>query len=140
MAGKRRRSQRQLNVIVAGGKLLFVTDSFTGTQFLVDTGAVVSVLPFRSAAPPSGPRLVGPDNRLIPSWGTVNRSLRLGGRVYAGKFVRAAVSKPILGADFLASHRLLVDPAKLQLLDPAARPAVALAPASRQVDACLASG
>ena len=32
-------------------------------------------------------------------------------------FILAAVSKPILGVDFLAAHRLMVDPFSVHVLD-----------------------
>jgi hypothetical protein len=38
-------------------------------------------------------------------------------RTFLCTFILAAVSKPILGTDFLAKHRLLVDPAAGQVLD-----------------------
>jgi len=43
---------------------------YYGKKFLVDTGAAVSVLPHRSAAPSSGVPLTGADRRPIASWGT----------------------------------------------------------------------
>jgi hypothetical protein len=76
VGGKRpRRRQWQLNSFTAGGELLYLTDSFSGKQFLVDSGAARSVYPHRSALRSSGPSLVGADGRPIASWGT--RRLRL---------------------------------------------------------------
>jgi Reverse transcriptase (RNA-dependent DNA polymerase)/RNase H-like domain found in reverse transcriptase/Integrase zinc binding domain/Integrase core domain len=43
-------------------------------------------------------------------------TLRFGGQQLSGSFVRAAVSKPILGVDFLARHKLLVDAAGRRVL------------------------
>ncbi len=84
---------------------------------MVDTGAAVSVFPHRSSAAPSGPPLTGADGRSIPSWGTVKKTLSFGLRTFICSFILAAVSKPILGVDFLATNRLLVDPFSQQVLD-----------------------
>jgi hypothetical protein len=86
-------------------------------RFLVDTGAAVSVFPHRSSAAPSGPPLTGADGRSIPSWGSVKKTLSFGLRTFSCSFILAAVSKPILGVDFLAAHCLLVDPFSQQVLD-----------------------
>jgi hypothetical protein len=59
----------------------------------------------------------GPDNTVIPTWGSVQLQLRFGGKIFSGDFVQAAVSKPILGVDFLARHKLLVDAASRRVLD-----------------------
>ena len=90
--------------------LIFLQDDETKQQFLVDTGAVVSVLPHRSSAPSSGPQLSGADSKTIPSWGSIHRSLTFGLHIFFVTFILAAVSRPILGLDFLAAHSLLVDP------------------------------
>jgi RNase H-like domain found in reverse transcriptase/Reverse transcriptase (RNA-dependent DNA polymerase) len=46
----------------------------------------------------------------------VQLQLRFGGQSFSGDFVQAAVSKPILGVDFLARHKLLVDAANRRVL------------------------
>ena len=84
---------------------------------MVDTGAAVSVFPHRSSAAPSGPPLTGADGRSIPSWGSIKKTLSFGLRTFICSFILAAVSKPILGVDFLAANRLLVDPFSRQVLD-----------------------
>jgi len=92
------------------GGLIYLQDKVTETSFLVDTGASVSVLPHRSTSTPTGPQLSGADGKNIASWGTVTRNLCFGAQTFLCSFLLAAVSKPILGVDFLAAHRLLVDP------------------------------
>ncbi len=57
---------------------------------------------------PSGPMLSGADGKQISAWGRVSKKLNFG--LYSFAFILAAVSKPILGIDFLSAHRLLVDP------------------------------
>lgn len=116
--GKLKGRRQQLNAI---GGLTFLTDDVTGTRFLADTGAAVSVLPhtphpaFRSE---HGPALAGADGKPIASWGVAHCRLSFGGRIFDNvPFVLAAVSKPILGADFFATHRLLIDTASCCVLD-----------------------
>jgi len=92
--------------------MVFLKDETSGHDFLVDTGAAVSVLPHRSSSPPSGPALVAADGRGIASWGRTTKRLVFGALSFLVSFILAAVSKPILGVDFLAANRLLVEPFK----------------------------
>jgi hypothetical protein len=108
LAGKRIRS-RWLGQLNAVGSLIFLLEEDSGKSYLVDTGAAVSVVPFGRRPSAAKAYLTGPDSTVIPAWGTVTLTLRFGGRQLSGSFVREAVSKPILGVDFLARHKLLVD-------------------------------
>jgi len=90
--------------------MVFLQDDDSKQQFLVDTGAVCSVLPHRSHAQPAGPQLCGADGGTIPTWGTIRRRLLFGLRTFFVTFFLAAVRRPILGLDFLSAHGLLVDP------------------------------
>ncbi len=72
--------------------------------------AAVSVFPHRSSAATSGPLLAGADGKPISAWGKVTKKLNFGLHTFIVSFILAAVSKPILGIDFLSAHRLLVDP------------------------------
>ena len=92
------------------GGLVFLKDGTSGQEFLVDTGAAVSVLPHRSSTPSCGPALIAADGRGIASWGRTTKRLVFGASSFICSFILAAVSKPILGVDFLAANRLLVDP------------------------------
>ena len=105
--GKLDRRRGQLNAL---GGLIYLQDSVSNQQFLVDTGAAVSVFPHRSSAATSGPLLSGADGKPISAWGKVTKKLNFGLHTFVVSFILAAVSKPILGIDFLAAHRLLVDP------------------------------
>ena len=91
------------------GRLVLLVDQSTGDKFLVDTGAVFSVIPFSSPDPTSGPKITTADASPIPCWGWHQRRLKAGGVWYPWKFLRAKVAFPILGADFLAAFDLLVD-------------------------------
>ena len=91
------------------GRLVLLVDQSTGDKFLVDIGAVFSVIPFSSSYPPSGPKITTTDASPIPCWGWHQRRLKAGGVWYPWKFLRAKVAFPILGANFLAAFDLLVD-------------------------------
>jgi hypothetical protein len=116
LAGKRigRRWLGQLNAV---GELIFFVEEGTGRTYLMDTAAAVGVVPFCGHSATATAYLTGPDNTVIPAWGSVQLQLRFGGRTFAGDFVQAAVSKPILGVDFLARHKLLLDAASRRMLD-----------------------
>jgi hypothetical protein len=108
------KAQMQINAL---GGLVYLQDSKTNQKFLVDTGAAVSVLPHISQNPSSGPPLSGADGKAIPSWGSAKKILNFGIRTFLCTFILAAVSKPILGIDFLSANRLLVDPHFGQVMD-----------------------
>ncbi len=101
-------SRRELNAL--GGGMIFLQDYDSKQQFMVDTGAVCSVLPHCSNAQPAGPQLSGADGRSIPTWGTIRRRLSFRLRTFFVTFFLTAVYRPILGLDFLSAHGLLVDP------------------------------
>ena len=86
-------------------RLVLLVDEATGDKFLVDTGAVFSVLPFSS----DGPQISTADASPLPCWGWVERRLRAGGICFSWRFLRAKVAFPILRSDFLESFDLVVD-------------------------------
>jgi hypothetical protein len=75
--GKRQGRRHQLAAVRAGGKLLYLKDLLTGSDFLVDTGASRSVLPHFSSDPPSGLLLVSADDSPIAMWGVQERQVNL---------------------------------------------------------------
>jgi hypothetical protein len=101
---------------------LFVTDASTGTQYLVDTGAEISVLPKhflgKSCQPIEGNILFAANNTSIQVYGSklliVDLKLR---RTFKWVFTVADVRKPILGADFLSHYHLLPDLRTRKLID-----------------------
>jgi len=129
--GKLGRRRRQVNAL---GGLIFLQDTSSQQKFLVDTGAAVSVFPHRSSASPSGPLLTGADGKPISSWGKVTKKLNFGLHTFVVSFILAAVAKPILGIDFLAANRLLVDPFSKAVLF-----ASSLQPVGRTVAAAVSS-
>ena len=98
------------------GRLGLLVDEATTDQFLVDTGAVYSVIPHSSSEQQSGPRITTANGKPIPCWGWTERAIKAGGRVFRWHFLKAAVSFPILGADFLQGFDLLVDLTEMKLL------------------------
>jgi hypothetical protein len=132
MDGKLVCGRGQINAL---GRLVYLHDTKTKQKFLVDTGAAVSVLPHTLQKPSTGPPLSGADGKLIPSWGSVKKTLNFSVRTFLCTFILAAVSKPILGVDFLSANRLLVDPHFGQVLD-----ATSLDPISGSVSGLRRSG
>lgn len=101
---------------------LCVTDRVSGLQFLVDTGANVSVLPCdkRSVNDQWSSRytLYAANGTEIRTYGerslTLDLKLR---RSFRWNFILCNVKQPILGADFLKYHKLLVDLDGKKLID-----------------------
>lgn len=102
-----------------------VKDKISGKTFLVDTGAFVSVYPisasrenyFQRDQHPSSVSLIAANGTRIRTYGTVTIPLLLNSRSYSWTFTLADVSRPLLGADFLSHHDLLVDVARRRLID-----------------------
>ena len=93
--------------------LMFVKDILSDREFLVDSGASVSVFLGPKSSSVDGVRRLTADgssmfcsgSRLIP----LRFSCGSGSRVYTWNFQLAPVSIPLLGADFLQHFNLLVD-------------------------------
>ena len=91
-------------------------------MFLVDTGAQVSVIPASMtdkavSCQVNAPQLQAANGSPIQTYGTVTRDVCFGGKRLQGRFYLANVQRPLLGADFLLRHELLVDIAGRRLLD-----------------------
>lgn len=99
---------------------LFITDDKTGRQFLIDTGAQVSVIPATwrdqregtSATP-----LLAANGTHIMTYGEQTLNLSLQKQAFSARVVIADVKRSILGADFLRQHNLLVDVRGKRLID-----------------------
>jgi len=113
-----KRQSQQLNVASAG-TLASITNTFSITdnksrqQFLIDTGADVSVYP----ASPNERKFNKPSISLsaangtsIQTWGKRVFNLQFNwNKPITHEFVLADVTRPILGADFFIQHELLID-------------------------------
>ena len=123
LAGKR--AGRPPVVASAAGHnsgLLFLCDTISKRQFLVDTGAEISVLPATGldrCTRQTGPSLLAANGSSIRTYGTRTLSLHFASNTYQWNFVVADVSRPLLGADFLRSNSLLVDLQGKRLVDAA---------------------
>lgn len=103
---------------------LFVTDENSGISFLVDSGAVCSIIP-RSCLPARikpdrdwNSNFQAANNTDIATYGSTIMTLDLGlGRELPWNFTIADVYRPILGADFLAYNGILLDLRNGRLLD-----------------------
>lgn len=110
--------------VSAGGSrtdpLLFIFDRDSGIRFLVDTGAEVSVTPASShdrRCGTSGPLLSAANGMNIKTFGCRNITLKFANRNFRWSFMLADVPQPLLGADFLCAHNLLVDLRGRRLVD-----------------------
>ena len=120
--GKLTSEQQQAEICsVRPANRLSVTDTNTGLHFLVDTGANVSVIPASKkdqTFQDSEYKLYAVNGAEIKTYGTktlvLNLKLR---RVFRWDFIIADVKQPILGADFLGHHHLLVDVRARKLID-----------------------
>ena len=84
----------------------------------MDTGSALSVLPpgIAKATRPTNQPLIAANGTPIKSFGTRQIELQLGLQKYTWRFIVAEVTQPIMGADFLRSHSLLVDLANERLI------------------------
>ena len=118
----KRQSRRSLAAMGVGDgcKLLFITDSLSGRRLLVDSGAQRSILPAQAVDTMTGghgPQMDAANGTPIRTYGTRRVDVCFGGRRFSWDFVMAAVSTPLLGADFLCAFNLLVDVKNCQLID-----------------------
>ncbi|PAA46946.1 hypothetical protein BOX15_Mlig009783g10, partial [Macrostomum lignano] len=127
LSGKR--AGRPPVTIAAAGNLLLIPDVPSGRRFLVDTGAEVSIFPAsaddaRARSP--GPPLFAANGTRIRTFGGRSITLDVGLKTCTWPFVLAEVSRPLIGADFLRHHGLLVDLPNRRLLDAASLASVQL--------------
>ena len=134
LAGKRQ--GRSPVVAAAAGRnngLLFVCDATSKRQFLVDTGAEISVVPAtgleRRTRQPGSP-LQAANGSSIQTYGTRTLPLHFAPGKYRWDFVVADVNRPLLGADFLRSNSLLVDLQGKRLVDATTYNSVPLQPSN----------
>ncbi|CAH8647502.1 unnamed protein product, partial [Schistosoma rodhaini] len=109
------------NTKPSNSRLFYIQDRMTGTQFLVDTGAEISVVP-----PVCDDKrnlntslvLKAANKSDIKTYGKRMLSLNFGrGATYRWDFVIADVSVPIIGIDFLCNFDLLVDSRRHRLIN-----------------------
>jgi predicted aspartyl protease len=101
---------------------LCINDRISGTAFLIDTGANVSVIPVSRISDASSRecsyRLYAANGTEIKTYGTISLKLHLGlCKPLIWTFIICDVKQPILGADFLKANKLLVDLHNGRLVD-----------------------
>lgn len=112
------------SVATAAGQnnsLLYVRDRVSRRRFLVDTGAEISVLPATRSDKLSnsqGAKLTAANGSCIRTFGKRIISLHFNKCHFQWTFTVAEVSQPLLGADFLRAHSLLVDVKGQRLINP----------------------
>lgn len=121
-AGNAMQSRRSVAAVSAGEReeLLFLKDSVSGRRFLVDSGSQKSLLPPAKSDLSSrgvGPHLSAANGSSIGTFGSRSVTVCFGGRRFVWDFVIAAITTPILGADFLCANNLLVDVTNRRLID-----------------------
>ena len=93
-------------------------------SFLIDTGATVSIIPYNSELAyllrPTVVNILSADGSTIRVHGEFSTDIVLHKlrRRYFWTFIMADTTRAILGADFLAHHKLLIDCGKGLLMDP----------------------
>ena len=108
--GKRQSWQEELATIPAGHHpLMYLKDDLSHRCFLVDSGAAVSVFPYRSSKPPISNSLTSAGGQSIPSWGRRTIPLSFKNHRFQWSFLLADVTRPILGADFLSANSICVN-------------------------------
>ena len=103
-------------------RLFYVRDRLSGLQFLVDTGAEVSIVPpsrtDRTNCQGQQFSLQAVNSTNIATYGVRSLTLDLGlRRTFHWTFIIADIKKPILGVDFLQNFGLLVDVRRHRLSD-----------------------
>ncbi|CAI2724326.1 unnamed protein product [Schistosoma spindalis] len=106
----------------ATSRLFHIRDRVSGSDFLVDTGAEISIIPLylsrRQHITPSKNTLQAANETIIQTYGEQSLIIDLGlRRRFTWVFVVAQVKQPILGADFLTAYNLLVDVHAKRLID-----------------------
>ena len=119
-ASGKRECQPSINAATSGvdsaasapATLFKVFDFNSGMNFLIDTGSQISILPASTWDKSNRSRtqeLMAANGTTIDAFGQRLLSLRLGKMNFKWSFAVAAVTQPILGADFLCAHALMVD-------------------------------
>lgn len=99
---------------------LIIYDQQTNLRFLIDTGADISVIPpqLKDRKKQSDIKLYAANGSKIDTYGDKVLSVSLGfRRNFQWQFTIANITQPILGADFLTHHNLLVDLRRKRLID-----------------------
>lgn len=101
--------------------LLAVTDTLSKREFLVDTGAEVSIIPATNSDKAASwsqhnKKLRAANGTGISTYGHADLTVCIHGKTFQHRFIIADVHRALMGADFLLKHKLLVDLPKQRLI------------------------
>ena len=120
-SGKRAHREPNVNAVPGHkGELLFVHDTNNDIKWLIDSGALYSIVPPTLAQRAKGPQdnhLQAANGSSIACFGYVEKTLTFGSKTFTFDFVVADVKHHIIGADFLAEHYLAPNQRDGSLLD-----------------------
>ena len=96
-------------------------DTESGWNFLIDTGACRSFVPkpkkkILNLSPYEGPSIITANGQPLKTYGCVRLHIKIANKKYTWTFIVADTALPIIGADFLAAHKLAVDIADQRLI------------------------
>lgn len=103
---------------------LLINDKISGINFLIDTGAQLSILPrcYATTNLVDHTKLVAANGSAIPTFGSTKLQLDFGlGRTFSWTFCVADIPQPIIGADLILREKLLVDMDGHALIDKSTR-------------------
>ena len=123
-SGKRKSGQADVNAALSGsdeeGSLLYVHDEISKRRWLIDSGALLSIIPptlEQKRDGPNGIKLSAANGSEIACYGVEVVDVAFGGRIFPTTVTVADVRQPILGADFLAANHLAPDQRYGNLID-----------------------
>jgi hypothetical protein len=102
-----------------GRQTMRLVDTFTGREYLVDSGAELCVFPASwedKKKTQNKDYLIAANGSKIQSYGSRSIALKFGKSTFAQEFTVADVTQPILGANFFAKNHLVIDLAKSRIL------------------------
>lgn len=102
-------------------RLLQIRNRISGSEFLVETGAEINIIPLhpsqRQQTTSTKLPLIAANDMVIRTYGEQSFILGLGLRRFTWVFIVAQVKQLILGADFISTFSLLVDTDRRKLID-----------------------
>jgi hypothetical protein len=108
-----------------GSGLMFLRDSYNQLNFLVDSGASLSIIPFSSSQTPLGPKLLGANGQ-HSHLGISSKNYQNWTSQFEHEFLLAKVAIPILGLDFFRKFQLSIHPLQCHVMDKAGQPISAI--------------
>ena len=95
---------------------LYLVDAASSRRYLVDSRSAFSLIPHKSAAAPTGSRLITAHGTPLKCWGRRTCTVHTRTKKFTWSFLLAPVAFPIIGADFLCSFKLMVDVSNKRLV------------------------